>query len=147
MRFKISPFYCSGIALFVVPGNGCSKPSFGRRRQFWEGRTLPVSWWGPRTEPPCSWAHCRSSHAHTLHFFLEAAGLGLTDGTSGNAGAGTAAPLGTAESHSCCFFHSNSLSSSYSQWSARYSPDALPKEQTERNHERKGMGKQAGRHM
>lgn len=99
-----------------------------------------MSRWGPRPEPPCSWAHCRSSLAHTLDFFLEAAGFDLTDGSSGNAGAGIAGPLEAAESHSycCCSSHSNSLNSSSRWWSVRYSPDALPKEQTERDHERKG---------
>ena len=62
------------IAAFVVPGNGHSKPSFGRRRQFWEGRALLLSRQGPKPEPPCSWAHCKSSLAGTLQFFLEAAG-------------------------------------------------------------------------
>lgn len=117
----------------MVPENGCSKPNFGRRRQFWEERELPVSWWGPTPEQLCSWAHCRSSLSHTLHFFLVGAGFGLTDDNSGNAGAGTAAPLGVVESHSCCCSsHSNSLSSWCSQWSARYSADALPMEQRER---------------
>lgn len=138
MKFKISPLYYPGTALFVVPGNGRSKPNFGRKKHFWEERALPVSRWGPRPEPPCSWARCRSSLAHTIRFSLEAAGLGLTDGSSGNAEAGTAAPLRAAESHSCCCLsHSSSLSSSSSQWSARCTPDALPKEQTE-DHERKG---------
>lgn len=104
-----------------------------------------MSRWGPRPEPPCSGAHCRSSLAHTLHFFLEAAGLGLTDGSNGNAGAGTATPLRAAESHSCCCLsHSKSLSSSCSQWSARYSPDVLPKEQTQREI-MKGRDRKAGR--
>lgn len=127
MRFKIS-FSTKGIAVFVVPENGCSKPSFGRKRQFWEERAFPVGWWGPRPAPLYSWAHCRSSLAHTPHFFLEAVGLGLTDGSSGNAGAGTAAPLRAAGSHSCCCWsHSNSLSSSSYRWSENDSPDALPK--------------------
>ena len=117
---QVQDFPLFDIAAFVVPGNGRSKPSFGRRRQFWEGRALLLSRQGPKSEPPCSWAHCKSSLAGTLHFFLEAAELGLTDGSSGNAGAGMAAPPGTAESHSCCCSsHSNSLSSSSSQWSAK----------------------------
>lgn len=72
---------------------------------------------GPRPAPPCSLAHCRSSLVHTLHFFLEAAGLDLADGNSGNAEAGTAGPLWAAGSRSCCCWsHSNSLSSSSSRW-------------------------------
>lgn len=146
MRFKISPFYLPDIALFVVPGNGRSKPNFGRRKKIWEGRVLPGSRWDPRLEPPYSWVHCRSSLAHTLHFFLEAAGLDLTDGSSGNAGAGTAAPLGVAESHSCCCSsHSNSLNSSSSWWSVRYTPDALPKEQTEKGRETERSWKEKNR--
>lgn len=102
-----------------------------------------MSRWGPRPAPPCSWARCMSSLAHILHFFLEAAEANLTGGGSDNAAAGTVAPLGVAESHSCCCWsHSNSLSSSYSQWSARDSPDDLPEEQTETDNEIKC--KQAG---
>lgn len=133
----------------MVPENGCSKPNFGRRRQFWEVRALPVSWWGPRPEPPCSWAHCRFSLSHTLHFFLEGAGFGLTDAGSGNAGFGTAAPLGVAESHSyCCCSHSNSLSSWCSQWSAKYSSLSLQKKM-ERERERSWIrvGRKASMHM
>lgn len=146
MSFKPSPFY-TGTTVFVVPGNGRSKPSFGRRKQFWEGRALPVSRWGPRPELLCSWAHCRSSLVHTLRFFLETAGLGLTDGSSGSVGAGTAAPLGAAESHSCCCSsRSSSLSSLYSRWSAGYSPQMLSLSNKQRKREiMKERGRKTGR--